>query len=147
VIRSAPFLLLAFSFVSAGCGSGYGPRAEQAASVPAAGVATWKGQPLAGFRITLHPADSQRPASGVTDAEGRFVLGTNALDDGAVPGTHKVSVIPELPVDDGLGSAPTDAASLKSSVELPAKFASPESSGLTLEVPVGGSSSLQLTLP
>lgn len=145
-MRIAPLVLLMFFSFSAGCGSGYGPRAEQAASVPAAGVAIWKGQPLAGFRITLHPADNQRPASGVTDAEGHFVLGTNSLDDGAVPGTHKVSVIPDLPVDDGLGSAPTGAASVKPSVELPAKFASPESSGLTLEVPVGGSGSLQLTL-
>ncbi|MFM8476448.1 MAG: carboxypeptidase-like regulatory domain-containing protein [Planctomycetaceae bacterium] len=145
-MRIAPFVLLACLSFSAGCGTAYGPRAEQAASVPAAGVVIWKGQPLAGFRITLHPGDNQRPASGVTDAEGRFVLGTNSLDDGAVPGTHKVSVIPELPVDDGLGSAPTESAALKTSVELPAKFASPESSGLTLEVPVGGSSSLQLTL-
>jgi hypothetical protein len=145
-MRIAPLVLLTFFSISAGCSSGYGPQAEQAASVPAAGVATWKGQPLSGFRITLHPADNQRPASGVTDAEGHFVLGTNSLDDGAVPGTHKVSVIPELPVDDGLGSAPAEAASPKPSVELPAKFASPESSGVTLEVPAGGSSSLQLTL-
>ncbi len=138
-------LLIAFAFFT-GCSSGYAPQAEQSASVPASGVVTWKGQPLAGFRITLHPADNQRPAAGVSDDGGRFVLGTNSESDGAVSGTHRVSVIWEQPVDDGLGSAPAAPAGLKPPVDLPAKFASPETSGLTLDVPSEGSSSLQLTL-
>jgi len=142
--RSA--LLLFFAVISCGCTSSYAPQAEQAASVPAAGLITWKGQPLPGFRITLHPADGQRPAAGVSDAEGRFVLGTNSPNDGSVVGTHKVSVIWEQPVDDGLGTAPADPAAQKPPVDLPAKFASPETSGLSLEIPSGGSSTLQLTL-
>jgi hypothetical protein len=139
-------LLLMLTITVPGCSSSYAPQAEQAASVPAAGLMTWQGQPLAGFRITLHPADNQRPAAGVSDSEGRFVLGTNSPDDGAVVGTHKVSVIWEQPVDDGLGAAPADPVAQKPPVDLPAKFASPETSGLTLEVPSGGSSTLQLTL-
>ncbi|MFM7056990.1 MAG: hypothetical protein ACKO2P_08720 [Planctomycetota bacterium] len=145
-MRISPALLLISLSVSCGCSSAYAPQADQASSVPASGVATWKGQPLPGFRITLHPADNQRPAAGVTDAEGRFVLGTNSVSDGAIAGTHKVSVVWEQPVDDGLGSAPAEAATLKAPVDLPAKFASPETSGLTLEVPDSGSSTLQLTL-
>jgi hypothetical protein len=142
--RSA--LLLIFTIVSSGCTSSYAPQAEQAATVPASGLITWKGQPLAGFRINLLPADGQRPAAGVSDAEGRFVLGTNSPNDGAVAGTHKVSVIWEQPVDDGLGTAPATPATQKPPVDLPAKFASPETSGLSLEIPAGGSSTLQLTL-
>lgn len=145
-LTARPALCLCLSALFVGCSSGYGPQAEQVATVPASGTITWKGQPLSSFRITLHPPGNQRPAAGVSDADGRFVLGTNAPSDGAVVGTHKVSVIWEQPVDDGLGTAPVDAAALKPPVDLPAKFANPETSGLTLEVPAGGSSSLQLAL-
>ena len=129
-----------------GCSSDYAPVAETAASVSASGTITWQGKPLAGFRITLHPTDGQRPAAGVSDAEGKFVLGTNSPSDGSVAGTHPVSVIWEQPVDDGLNSAPGAAAGQKPPVDLPARFASPESSGLKLEIPADGSSTLQLDL-
>jgi hypothetical protein len=128
-----------------GCSSDYSPVAATADSVPASGTITWQGKPLAGFRITLHPAEGQRPAAGVSNAEGKFVLGTNSPNDGAVVGNHPVSVIWDQPVDDGLNSAPGDA-TLKPPINLPAKFSSPDTSGLKLDIPSGGSSTLQLDL-
>jgi hypothetical protein len=144
-LRFAPILLLPV-LLATGCSSSYEPVAAQAPSVPASGTITWKGKPLPGFRITLHPADGQRPAAGVSDSEGKFVLGTNSPNDGAVPGKHPVSIIWEQPVDDGLSAAPTNPAATKAPIDLPPRFASPETSGITLEIPPEGSSTLELKL-
>ncbi len=139
--------LLSATLLLAGCGGNYTPEAEIFRTVSASGVLTYKGKPLAGFTVTLHPAGDQRTASGTTDTEGRFTLGTNAVGDGAVPGTHKVSVIWQPPEDDGLGSTVEDPKKLpKPPVQFPAKYASPEDSGLSLEIPESGSSELKLDL-
>src|SRR5690606_4991748 len=37
--------------------------------------------------------NAPRAASGITDPDGKFKLTTMALDDGAIPGKHKVMVI------------------------------------------------------
>lgn len=135
------------AFLLSGCGDNYTPQAEIFKTVAASGVLTFKGKPLNGFIVTLHPEGEKRTASGTSDADGRFVLGTNAPGDGAVAGTHKVSVIWQPPEDDGLGSTVEDPAKLpKPPVQLPPKYASPETSGITLEIPESGSSELKLDL-
>ncbi|MEY4188395.1 MAG: hypothetical protein RIT02_3429 [Planctomycetota bacterium] len=141
-------LALALSAVLiSGCGGQYSPQAEIFKTVSASGVLTFRGKPLAGFIVTLHPAGDQRTASGTTDADGRFTLGTNAHGDGAVAGNHKVSVIWQPPEDDGLGSTVEDPKKMpKPPLDIPAKYASPETSEITLEIPESGSSDLKLDL-
>ena len=86
-------ILVTLCIAVMGCGGSYEPQAEVFQTTTASGVLTWKGKPLPGFIVSVHPADGKRTASGTTDAEGRFTLGTNAVGDGAVAGTHKVSVV------------------------------------------------------
>jgi len=146
-MRIPKSLLLLTTVLLCGCGSDYTPQAEIFKTVSASGVLTFKGKPLSGFIVTLHPAGEQRTASGTTDAEGRFTLGTNAPGDGAVAGNHKVSVIWQPPEDDGLGSTVEDPKKMpKPPLEIPAKYASPDTSEITLEIPESGSSELKLDL-
>ena len=101
-------ILVTLCIAVMGCGGSYEPQAEVFQTTTASGVLTWKGKPLPGFIVSVHPADGKRTASGTTDAEGRFTLGTNAVGDGAVAGTHKVSVVWQPPEDDGMGAVIDD---------------------------------------
>jgi len=145
-MRTWLILITACTFI-AGCGGSYEPKAEIFQTVTAAGVLTWKGKPLSGFVVSVHPADGKRTASGTTDAEGKFQLGTNTAGDGAVPGSHKISVVWQPPEDDGMGNVIDDPSKLpKPPVQLPPKYASPDTSGISLEIPESGSSELKLDL-
>lgn len=134
-------------FAMIGCGGDYSQQSEAVDTVEASGTLTFKGKPLAGFQVAFHPADGKRISIGVSDASGKFVLGTNTKDDGAVPGINKVSVVWQPPEDDGMGNVIDDPSKLpKAPVQLPPKYASPETSGIQLEVPEGGSSELTVVL-
>jgi hypothetical protein len=74
----------------AGCGSSAGPGPSSV--VPARGKVTYKGQPLTQGDISFEPTDIGRPANGSIQADGTFVLTTFKQGDGAVAGTHRVSV-------------------------------------------------------
>ena len=56
------------------------------------GTVTFKGEPVEGANITFASATS-RSASGVTDASGKFALGTFDTNDGAVAGEHTVTIV------------------------------------------------------
>jgi len=60
-------------------------------TVSASGKLTLNGAPLEFYQVMFFPTDG-RPAPGMTDAEGKFVLGTNGTGDGAMVGSHKVAV-------------------------------------------------------
>jgi hypothetical protein len=143
-------LILALVLVTAlGCGGDPGPNAVVEEVVPASGTLTYQGKPLPFFQISLTPTDGRRAAVGVTDEAGKFSLGTNAAGDGAPPGTHKLAVVwVGPPQEDDAGQAVIDDPSLlpKPSVKLPAKYASPDESGLTQTIPDGGTTSLQIDL-
>ncbi len=91
------------------------------------GVVSLDGKPLADVRVTFQPQGSAKEAgigsSGVTDATGRFIL--RRVDngrDGAVPGTHSVTLSDKL-----AESAPDDAdagiASQAPNSRIPARYA------------------------
>lgn len=124
----------------AGCGSSHEAPLED--SVPVSGVLTYKGQPLPFYRVTLIPVDGRRPATGVTDKEGKFVLSTNLEGDGAPPGPNRVSVAweGEPAADDGAEPMPIENPALmpKPPVALPKKYADPEQSGVEVVVPEAG---------
>lgn len=56
------------------------------------GTITLDGQPLAGATITFMPMGNGRSASGRSDADGHFRLGTYETEDGALPGEYRVVV-------------------------------------------------------
>lgn len=78
-------------------------------------------------------------ATGYTNQEGRFRLGTFEVEDGAIVGKHRVSVQahgPGKPVPPGQGSGlPGDM--LPGDPIIPMKYFSPETSGLTRDVARG----------
>jgi hypothetical protein len=139
---AAWFFLLAIGLVGNGCSDG----ANSEHTVVARGVLTHKGQPLANYAVTLQPTEGQRGAAGETDEQGHFVLGTNSEGDGAPPGQHRVGLAylgPPASRPDGQ----TNFTAPQPNVKLAAKYASPETSGLTLEVPPSGSSDLKIEVP
>jgi len=76
-----------------------------------------------------------------------LTLGTNSPGDGAPIGSHKVSVAFDPEVDT-LNAAPAENPSQlpKPSVKVPDKYSSPETSGLTQDVPKAGLKDLKLDL-
>ena len=83
-VLSLPILLAMIS----GCGgAGTSPVAK------VNGTVTYNGAAVPNLNIVFESrslAEGGRPASGVTDASGKYTLSTFGKGDGAVPGEHKV---------------------------------------------------------
>jgi len=125
----------AIMVAATGChGDGLAVRA------PVSGTVTFRGKPLPNAEVTFHPASGERVATGRTNAEGRFTLGTFSTNDGAVLGSHVVTIIArgeprELGPDEiGSGLPGTKASG---NPVIPLKYFAPETSGLTYEVKKG----------
>lgn len=133
---------------------GCGPRVatgERVDTVPASGILLFKGEPLPGFQVTVMPTSAPRVAIGISDAEGKFVLGTNGSGDGCPTGMCKVAVVwnPSTGEPENAGSEQIidDPRKLpKAPVEIPKKYSNPETSGLFIEVPPGGTKDLKIEL-
>lgn len=132
------------AFGLGGCGDG-GPTADIEKTVPARGVVTYRGEPLAYHQVVLYP-EGARPATGVSDEQGAFVLGTNDEGDGAVAGRHQAAVVyvgpprgPEWGMTDF--SPPPEP-----KVKIPEKYGRPETSGIAVEVPDSGADDLAIDL-
>src|SRR5687768_13661966 len=134
--------LLAAAF-SAGCGNS-GLR-----TTPVSGTVTYNGKPVARANVSFAPEDpSGRVATGVTDTSGRYTLGTLTADDGATVGKYKVTVIargPDRPAKPGEGSG-MPGETVPGEPTIPAKYFSPDTSGLVREVK-RGSNTIDLPLP
>lgn len=115
---------------SVGCGPSL-PR-----TMPISGVVTLDGEPVEGASVLLIPVAGGHPATGVTDAEGKFVLSTFDAGDGAIVGQHGIAVTKSHFVgeatSDGL-STPAGATAPAREL-LPARYAAPSTSGLTFDV-------------
>ena len=138
MVQRALFGLAICLLVACGCAP-----PGSAPTVKVTGVLTRKGTPVPNASVTFTPSTG-RPANGVTDAEGKFTLSTFANDDGAVPGSHRVSVasmtIPPMP-----GTPEARTASPQG--EFPARFSNPDTSGLVAEVKPGQNNDLKLDIP
>jgi hypothetical protein len=86
VFRHSSLLLgLAFFTFVVGCGSGK-PKVE-----PVRGKVTIDGQPLTEGTIVFHPSQG-RPALGMVQQDGSYVLTTLHESDGALAGEHRVTI-------------------------------------------------------
>lgn len=142
--------------VVGGCG---GPDVSNLPrTVEASGVVTLDGDPVEGASIVAASADSDYSAFGTSDSSGRFSLKSFEAKDGAVPGSYMVQVSKTVEVQ---AAAPTaeqmaanDAAQHAAEAEggvswkndLPKKYASLTTSGITLQVPEDGTTELKLEL-
>lgn len=129
----------------AGCGVSEPPGPKQLPIVPATGVVTYNGAPLANATISCQHADGEAAASGKSDSSGKFTLKSYGDKDGAPAGSYKVavSVSAVQEVEPGV-LAPEPPGGFKSPI--PAKFGNIAESGLTLEIPAAGSTDLKIDL-
>lgn len=116
---------------------------------PVSGVVTHQGAPLANAHVTFTPVEGANPASGFTDARGRFTLQTFSNNDGALIGKHRVSIIargPERPLRQGEIGSGMPGEMAPGEPVIPVKFFAPESSGLEREV-VPGKNEMTIDIP
>jgi hypothetical protein len=107
-----------------------------ASTIEVSGVVRHNGSPVADASVTFTP-EKGRPANGVTDASGRFVLSTFAEGDGAVPGPHKVSISPNASQIPPMPGTPEAAQAAAGKPPFPARYSNPEQSGFTAQVEEG----------
>lgn len=136
-LRAVTPAIVAAALVLAVAAVGCGPR--RPGVVPASGIVTLDGEPLAGGFVRVVPAAS-RPATGAIGPDGRFTLGTFAAADGCVLGTHGVEVIGPLPA-----GGETAAAVPAPTVTVPARYRDAHTSGLTITI-AGPSRDLTISL-
>jgi hypothetical protein len=130
-------VLICLSAASGGCGSqSSGP---EKASVK--GTITYLGKPLDKALVVFMPQSANAlPASGMTDARGRYELMTTTPGDGATPGKHRVTVTARGPDKElsAEAAAETGLTVGPGAPLIPEKYFMPDSSGLTFEVQPGG---------
>lgn len=125
----------------AGCGSD--ARTGSDPVYPVTGVVTYKGQPVVGADIVFFSREKSRSAFGRTNDKGEYKLTTFSANDGAVEGQQIVTIAKTPPPAAPSSAAPIDSAAYEppkvgESTELPppksdipTKYASQETSGLT----------------
>jgi hypothetical protein len=143
-----PFAIIVLAL---GCSSKDPNRLE---TVPVTGTVTYNGKPVDGAIVTFLARKENIPATGMTDAEGRFSLTTYEDGDGAVIGDHDVSV------NKTIGSAST-AVSIDEDPEhytpgitpppvvkhlVPERYSQPDTSGLKVTVAKGVKNDVELAL-
>ncbi len=126
------------------------------ATTPVRGKVTYHGSPVGGASVTFLAPGAPRFAVGMTDDEGNYRLTTFESDDGAIPGTHVVTVrkdVDKPPATISLNAQPTDPTNTAKSIEqamqdtaqqmkaaekagsqLPAKYADGKTSDLRKDV-------------
>lgn len=112
---------LGCAVLALGCGGG-----NQLNVAPVHGTVTLDGQPLTSGIVTVWPS-AGRAANGQLRTDGTFELTTYVQGDGAQLGTHPVTVTRAAPRHEQELSADELNA-------VPAKYSSPETSGLSITV-------------
>ena len=145
--RNTLFLgLLVLTLLLPGCGPSGLPV------IRVTGKVTFEGDSVEGANILFVPVESDgRSASGLTDANGEFLLMTQgATQNGVLPGSYRVVVSKYMDVDEQgnpvvFGSASSDPSAPSepqkqpiSKPLLPLKYERAETSGLNAEVTKGG---------
>ena len=128
-------------------GIGCGGSSDRPAVVPVSGSVKFKGVAQEGATVTFSTSKSPRTAVGVCNGAGEFKLTTFDTDDGAVAGSHIVTIVgkasaaavPLTPeqyleaVQSGNGKIPR----MNTDDTLPKKYGEPGESGLKRDVIAG----------
>lgn len=152
-LRLFQFSALLSAVLVLGCGSG-----ESLPTVPVTGTVTLNGAPVAGAAVAFAPKDPAKgkPASGTTDASGKFKLTTylspTSSPEGAIPGDYQISVtkveVPSTsmsPEDMAKGMAGGGTMKPPENL-LPSRYANPAASGFTASVKSGGTNDFTFAL-
>lgn len=141
VLRTFAAVLISVCIV--GCGGGGGKDRPKLA--PAAGVAKFKGTPIADASVTFYP-EKGPPAVGRTDKDGKFTIKMNG-QLGAVVGKNKVTVIDDKSKP-GAEIPPADGSAMKLAVTATysKKYTDPNTTDLIIDIPAEGNNELVLDL-
>ncbi|MDB5338542.1 MAG: hypothetical protein JWN70_4161 [Planctomycetaceae bacterium] len=131
-VQRAACLVMGFVILT-GC-----QGADEAKPVPAAGVITLNGEPLAGAYVLFIPETGPK-ASATTDKDGGFDLTTVKDKDGVVPGPCRIAVEKREPIDQ------KNPYVIPKSL-IPEKYASVKDSGLTETVGESGENFFSIDL-
>ncbi|MDR3108196.1 MAG: hypothetical protein LBU65_00715 [Planctomycetaceae bacterium] len=139
IFYSLAILFVCFLGSLPGCGNGGKIKTEQVS-----GKVTYEGKAVEGATVIFSPVDRTKgnPASGITDAAGKYVLQTLLGDVGAgtTPGEYKVSISKNENVETGRTQKETDGTIIKeyrAENRLPAKYAQTTTSPLSATVKEG----------
>lgn len=152
----ALLVVVVFGIVAAGCGSQVQTGSEPV--YPVSGVVSYRGQPVAEADVTFFNAEKNRSAFGRTNAKGEYKLTTFSANDGALEGSHVVTIVkletlPETaPVADlesedyvPPGFEETTPPKTPKS-ELPERYADQSTSGLTATIETAGPNQVDFEL-
>lgn len=139
-----------------GCGGPAGPK-----TVPASGVVTYKTLPVAGASVAFLGDGKSAPAMAITDAKGEFILSTTTPGDGAVVGSHQVTVTKMMSSPTKKATGPT-ASSMETAAKnyqetknqepqkslsmIPEQYSMAATSGLTFNVEAGKENNFKIEL-
>ncbi len=127
-IRTIPrYAVACCLLLLAGCG-------EDNGLAPVRGRVLLDEQPLEGAAVMFQPEKEGAPATATTDAKGEFEMAT-AQAKGATLGLNKISVAKQVAVESKRKTEESEIVPMKSLT--PPKYASPQTSGLTVEVKRG----------
>lgn len=114
---------------------------------PLQGTVTLDGKPLEGAAISFSPIEGGRPATGKTDADGKFTLASYKAGDGLPAGSYKVTVVKldakrqaqAAPSTDENSTEPQAMGNLEQGVSFvtPVKYSSPATTDLIVDVAAG----------
>lgn len=82
------FALLAVLLVVPGCGN----AVEHPKTAPVSGTVMYKGVPVEGATVSFWSEGASQAAVGITNTQGEFRLSMFSINDGAIPGKHKITV-------------------------------------------------------
>lgn len=149
---SLVFRLLGLLGVIAVGGCGGGPDVTL---FPVTGSIKFDSKPVADALVTFSPQSGGRPATGTTNSEGKFRLGTFSNNDGAMAGDYIVTVAvgmqaqsgdaPAEIADENAYAVPEEADG-SSSGSVPVRYASTRSSDLKAAVVDGGPTNFDFEL-
>jgi len=144
---------ICFLLLAVGCGgTDDGNRPPR---VKTSGTVTHSGQLVEGATVLFSPAAGQgHAATGLTDAKGQFRLTTFQAQDGAVPGTYKVTISkydmstanPDLEDDLALEMRPDSDKLVGPTPLLPVEYSEIDSTPLTQEVTSGAPNEFKFDL-
>ena len=112
--------------------AGCEPVSDTPPTAPVQGTVTYQGKPVESGTVTFFPAGGERPGGGILESGGKFTLTTFKKGDGAVVGTHKVTV--DSLVDDG-GVDVSAGGEMKSNI--PLKYSDRDQTPLSYDVKEG----------
>jgi len=121
-----PFALFFGLALLSGCSS------SPLAVYPVTGTVTYDNKPVEGAQV-LFQAEGAPPAQCITNAEGKFTLKTSIAGEGAVVGTHKVTI---MKMANAPGADPNDPYAAKQNI-LPPQYSKASDSPLSAKVTNG----------